>query len=190
MFAGSSHHDFSERIKMPVMTQLRYFPLALVAVLILSGSLIGHVASESAVRSQAHPVDALGWMSGCWEQSTPRATTREHWSRPAGGAMMGVSFTVRKTPEGDAAAGYEFLRIHQREGKVFYTALPSGQALTDFGMKSTAARSVTFENLQHDFPQRIAYSGTGADSLVVRVEGNRGGTVSGFDIGFRRVACP
>lgn len=48
---------------------------------------------------------------------------------------------------------------------------------------------VTFENLAHDFPQRVIYRRAGADSLIARVEGTRAGQPRGFDFPYRRVAC-
>ena len=103
---------------------------------------------------------------------------------------MGVSFTVQKSAAGEVAASHEFLRIHIRGGKTVYSALPSGQALTDFELKSQAAGTVTFENLQHDFPQRITYMRRGADSLLVRIEGDREGRRRARLFAFRRATCP
>jgi hypothetical protein len=140
------------------------------------------------VRSQS--VDSIAWLAGCWEQRSANATTREHWSKPAGGTMMGVSFTVRHATGGDVATGHEFLRIHTRDGKAVYSALPSGQSMTDFPIREQNASAVTFENPQHDFPTRISYRRQGADSVVDRVEGTMNGSASAFNIAFRRVPCP
>lgn len=180
---------YSQSIARPVATVVA--ATTLVASSLSSRSshdMAAHGTSHSALQAQS--VDSLMWMAGCWEQATARSVTREHWSRPAGGAMMGVNFTVRKTGSGDAAGAYEFLRIHQKGGTVVYTALPSGQALTDFPLKSMSAGSVTFENPTHDFPQRIIYTKRGTDSLVARVEGMQDGKLNGFNIGLRKVGCP
>ena len=50
--------------------------------------------------------------------------------------------------------------------------------------------AVTFENLAHDFPQRVMYRRVGGDSLVARVEGTRAGRTRGVDFAYRRAACP
>ena len=70
-----------------------------------------------------------------------------------------------------------------------YTALPSGQAQATFVASSVSAGAVTFENLQHDFPQRIIYRAVGSDRLVARVEGLRGGTLRGVDVPMTRSSC-
>lgn len=49
--------------------------------------------------------------------------------------------------------------------------------------------SVTFENPQHDFPQKVSYRLESADRLIGRIEGNRGGSLRGIDFPMRRVPC-
>ena len=106
--------------------------------------------------------------------------------RPRGGAMLGVSRTTRR----DSVVEYEQLRIFDRGGRTVYAAIPSGQAPAEFETSVTSDTAVTFENPAHDFPQRIIYRKRGADSLFARVEGTMNGAVRGFDIPYRRVACP
>ena len=105
--------------------------------------------------------------------------------RPRGGAMLGMSRTIRR----DTMVEYEHLRIHDRGGKAVYVAMPSGQAMTEFEAVTTSDSLVTFENAAHDFPQRIIYRRRGADSVIARIEGTRGGQMRGVDFPFTRVAC-
>ena len=68
--------------------------------------------------------------------------------------MLGLGRTVK----GGTTVDYEFLQIRMNaEGKVVYVARPSNQAEATFTATSVAEGSVTFENLQHDFPHRIMY---------------------------------
>ena len=46
-----------------------------------------------------------------------------------------------------------------------------------------------FENPEHDFPQRIIYRRSAADSLHARIEGPRNGQVRGVDFRYGRVSC-
>ena len=104
---------------------------------------------------------------------------------PAGGVMLGMSRTVVR----DTTRETESLRLAMREGKLTYTALPSRQAETHFAATVVSDTLLVFENLQHDFPQRILYRRRGADSVIARIEGPRGGQTRGIDFPFRRVAC-
>ena len=50
--------------------------------------------------------------------------------------------------------------------------------------------SVIFENLQHDFPQRIGYQRNGPDSLLAWIEGTEKGQVRRVEFPYRRTRCP
>ena len=131
-------------------------------------------------------IHRLGWLAGCWERGSGALVMEEQWMRPRGDAMLGVSRTTRR----DTVVAYEHLRIFDRGGRTVYAALPSGQSLTEFETASTSDSLVTFENPTHDFPQRVIYRRRGADSLLARIEGMRGGQLRGVDFPYRRVACP
>ena len=60
----------------------------------------------------------------------------------------------------------------------------------EFASTAVSDTAVVFENLAHDFPQRIIYRRRGADSLVARIEGTRGGQMRGRDFPYRKAACP
>jgi hypothetical protein len=53
---------------------------------------------------------------------------------------------------------------------VTFTAYVRGQPATPFVLKPGPAGEATFENLAHDFPQRIIYRKCGED-LCARIEG-------------------
>ncbi len=144
---------------------------------------ISTVAPE---RQQPDPMAAAAWLAGCWESRAGTRVTTEMWMAPAGGLMMGSSRTVAN----GAARAFEHLRIRVSGDRLVYTAIPSGQRETEFTTPTTPGDVLTFENLAHDFPQRIAYRRVNADSLVARVEGpGQGGATRGFDIAMRRVDC-
>lgn len=58
-----------------------------------------------------------------------------------------------------------------RAAVLAFVAQPGGRPATAFALKSIDASSVVFENLQHDFPQRIMYRRAGG-RLCARVEGS------------------
>ncbi|PND40115.1 hypothetical protein C1O66_01630 [Paucibacter aquatile] len=100
--------------------------------------------------------------------------------------MLGVARTVKK----GKTVAHEFLQIRlNAEGQIVYIALPSGQKETTFTGTSVSETAVTFENPQHDFPQRISYRALPGDRLLARIEGQRGGALRGIDFPMKRVAC-
>ena len=134
----------------------------------------------------APTVAQVGWIAGCWELSTGARLIEEQWMRPRGGLMLGVSRTVA----GDSLREYEQVALFERGGRLVYAAAPAGQAPAQFESIAVSDSLVIFENPAHDFPQRIIYRRRGADSLLARVEGMRGGKLRGSDFPYRRIICP
>jgi hypothetical protein len=131
-------------------------------------------------------VGQVAWLAGCWQQSNGPRIVEEQWTRPRGGLMLGAGRTV----EGDSLVEFEQVRIFERGGRLVYGARPSGQEPAEFESIVVSDSAVTFENLGHDFPQRVMYRRVGTDSLVGRVEGTRAGRVRGVDFPYRRASCP
>ena len=131
------------------------------------------------------PLDRLAWLGGCWQRTAGATTIDEQWMAPRGGAMLGVSRTVRR----DTVVEYEFLRIYAAGDTLVYDASPSGQRRTEFRAFPVGDAEIAFANPAHDFPQRIVYRRTGADSVIARIEGMRGGQLRTISFPYRRVAC-
>jgi hypothetical protein len=127
-------------------------------------------------------VDRLAWLAGCWTQPRANGLVEEHWMTPRGASMLGMSRTV----DGDKTVEYEFLRIAMVGGTLAYVARPSGQSEATFPLKSVADGVVVFENLSHDFPQRIIYRRNADASITARIEGMVKGEVRGRDFPYRR----
>lgn len=140
----------------------------------------------SAARAQgAATVAQAGWIAGCWEHKAGARLIEEQWMRPRAGLMLGVSRTV----VGDSLLEYEQVALLERGGHLVYAATPARQGPAEFVSIAVSDSAVTFENSAHDFPQRIIYRRRGADSLLARVEGMRGGQLRGSDYPYRRVPC-
>lgn len=131
------------------------------------------------------PVRLPGWMAGCWEQSRQGRVTVEMWMAPAAGLMLGASRTVA----GNAVREYEQMLLRVDNGRLVYTAHPSGQAEASFTSTEVTDSSLVVENLQHDFPQRVIYRRQGKDSLRARIEGPGPSGTQGMDFPMRRISC-
>ena len=150
-----------------------------ISALVLSG------AAPAALAAQTPSLPA--WLAGCWQQRSGNRESLEMWMPPAGGLMFGASRTI----VGGAVREYEQLLIRMENGKLIFTATPSGQQTASFTSTSLTDTSFVVENLQHDFPQRIIYRRRGADSLIARIEGLAGsGTATrGIDFLMQRTGC-
>jgi hypothetical protein len=106
--------------------------------------------------------------------------------QPAGGTMLGIGRTVKagKTVE------FEFMRIHEApDGKLLFTAIPSGQTEATFTQLRLSDAEIVFENPAHDFPQRVIYRRDGDARLVASIEGTRNGKMRSIEFPMRRGQC-
>jgi hypothetical protein len=142
-------------------------------------------AATSAAGQQK--VSDLSWLSGCWEMSEVGRglTVTEMWMKPSGDAMLGVGRTVKSGKVID----FEFLRIVEDANGLAYLSRPSANKEdTTFRLVKSSPGELTFENLQHDFPQRIIYRVDGR-KLHARIEGTKDGKTRGVDFPYTRTKC-
>ena len=66
----------------------------------------------------------MAWLADDWGGTKRTSSTEERWSPPKGGAMLGVSRTVR----GEKMVAFEYLRIVERDGGLVYVAQPGGKS--------------------------------------------------------------
>ncbi len=124
--------------------------------------------------------DALRFLTGEWIADGERTLTRETWTRVSSRTFEGMGEVVEKTSGSRQSA--ESLRLVEMSGEVFYVAKVGHNALPiAFKLVECSNESAVFENAAHDFPRRLEYRRTGADSLVVSVSD---GTAKGFTLRF------
>lgn len=145
-------------------------------VAVMLAALAGPLAAE------APSVSQLAWLAGCWTQARPGGVVEEHWMKPLGGTMLGMSRTVRngKTVE------FEYVQIREDGGTLVYEARPSGQPAARFPLESLEDGVAVFENPAHDFPQRIIYRRAGENGIAARIEGTMKGRQRAVDFPFTR----
>lgn len=126
----------------------------------------------------------IQWLSGAWVGTRSSGSSiEERWSPPLGGAMLATSRTVN--PAGKMVA-FEYLRIVERAGGLFYIAQPGGSSPTEFTLTEITPTRAVFENPRHDHPKRIVYELSADGSLSASVGQLKGGTPRRFD--FQREA--
>lgn len=131
-------------------------------------------------------LEDLSWLSGCWAGVGGETASVEQWMTPAGGVMMGMSRTIRNS----RTVAYEYMQIRQSDdGRIEYTAMPSGQPAASFAMVGLSDSEVIFENLDHDFPQRIIYRLQKDGNLEASIEGHVDGQARTVAFPMRSIPC-
>lgn len=138
-----------------------------------------------AARQTTASLDKLSWIAGCWQGQMGTGKTQEQWMKPEGDSMLGMSRTVvnGKTPF------FEFLQIKRDGEDLVYLARPQGKDPTPFKLVKLNESAAVFENLQHDFPQRISYQRQIDGSLIATLEGEDKGKPKRVEFPMQRVKC-
>lgn len=155
--------------------------------LFVASAVIAMFCGQALAQSAKPDIESLAWLSGCWEQrdDVKKRFSWEQWMRPAAQTMIGMSRTVRN----GKTVAYEFMRITQDDSGISFIAKPSENSEeTTFRLASSGNGEAVFENLAHDYPQRIIYR-LNKKKLLARVEGTNDGKLTGIDLSLVRAKC-
>lgn len=119
-------------------------------------------------------IENLEWMLGTWEGLDDNELMFvEVWERGTGNSFVGKGATI--TPDGDTLFK-ETLKIELVEGTPYYVAtVPQNPGPVLFKLVEGDKTHAIFENLDHDFPQRIAYTLETKSTMSVKLEGIENG---------------
>lgn len=114
------------------------------------------------------PLSAISFMSGCWTGPSPNgATIEEHNTSPSDNLLIGMTRYVRN----GRVVDFEFTTVERTDSTFVMTPRPRGVKSDSFPLKEISDGRATWENLKHDFPQRIIYRRGPDGSLIARIEG-------------------
>ncbi|MGH9805166.1 MAG: DUF6265 family protein [Candidatus Acidiferrales bacterium] len=158
-------------------------PVMAAVIILLAVAMIPIVPMSGVAEEPAGAcgIEKLGWMAGSWEMVTEKSRTEEHWTKVAGGTLLGMSRTVA----GGKTVFFEYLRVEARPDGVYYVAHPKARPGTDCKLVRCEGEEAVFENPEHDFPQRIIYRKKPDGSLDARIEGPREGKIVGEDYPYK-----
>lgn len=118
--------------------------------------------------------DSTRWLLGTWVNLTPRGAVYESWTQQADGSLAGKSYAIKGA---DTLVFETVLLAQEKDALYSIPTVPNqnqGQPVRFKGTLITADH-LTFENPEHDFPQRITYTRIKSDSLVAEIYGTRNG---------------
>ncbi len=127
----------------------------------------------------------VSWLSGCWQGRQGKAVIEEIWSKAAGGTMLGLGRTV----SGNRTVSFEFMQFREENGRLVFLPQPQGGTRVSFPLKDSFGEKVTFENLKHDFPQRVIYERRGKALMWASIEGTQDGKPERQEFVMHKVRC-
>ena len=137
------------------------------------------------VKVQTPSIEKLSWISGCWQGRLGDAILEEHWTKPGGGSLLGISRTIRN----GKTLSYEFMQIREENEGIFFIAQPQGGNKVPFRLIRLEEGEAAFENKEHDFPQRVIYKRDSQDSLLPRIEGTENGKPRSQEFPMKKIQC-
>jgi hypothetical protein len=100
--------------------------------------------------------------------------------------MLGSSRSLRD----GRTVGFEFMQLRQHDdGRLVFTALPSGRDATDFTTTHIDVNEAVFENRRNDFPQRISYHRVDNQHLHARISIAHDNPAQAMDFPMHRIPC-
>ncbi len=110
----------------------------------------------------------LNWLLGKWKLESEGSPTFENWKRTDENLLEGESFLVKDSQ----ITFLEMLKIEKIDREIFYTAtVAHNPDPVSFKLVKISSETVTFENPEHDFPQRISYWKNSDGTLSARISG-------------------
>jgi Domain of unknown function (DUF6265) len=112
-------------------------------------------------------LNELKWILGNWQSSNAEGTLHEEWVNQGDSVYLGHAYAI--SLEGDTTFS-ENASIFKKDGSIIYSVRVNNDETTDFTLVDIQEQ-VVFENINHDYPQRIIYFHNHNDSLYARIEG-------------------
>ena len=144
-------------------------PYSVVLMILIVASIMTPIATMQGPAKQ--DVSILSWMSGTWVEVIGQTEMEEQWTTPKGGSLLGVHRDVRA----GRTISFEFMRIQQDADGITFWGSPGGKPAVPFRAIEVTSQRVTFENKEHDFPQRVIYWLTADEMLHAKIEGTMNG---------------
>lgn len=120
---------------------------------------------------------------GKWKMVSEKNDYYEEWKIANDNELTGIGYSIQK---GDSIVS-ERLYLKKFADIWAYVAFPVNQPITLFALAEFSQNKFTFENGEHDFPQRIIYEFTPDGNIHAVVEGTIDGELMKREFSFIRI---
>lgn len=110
------------------------------------------------------------WLLGKWDGTSGGAKITETWAKQSNDLFTASGFVIA----GKDTVVKENLRIQKLGDHWAFISIINKNHPILFTLVSAENNVFTFENKEHDFPQRIVYSKTDEGDLLAWIEGSKG----------------
>jgi hypothetical protein len=115
-------------------------------------------------------IKAAQWLIGKWENKSADGNFEETWKKVNDSTFQATSYFIK----GKDTLHFETITLQQKEEDLTYRSTVQGQnndKAVSFQLNTKIEKQLVFENLKHDYPQKISYTQITKDSLVAKIKG-------------------
>ena len=119
----------------------------------------------------------MNWLLGDWENKMEEGNLSENWVSKDDSTFVGHSYFIKEKD----TMSIESIELLQKGEDLFYIPTVKGQnndKPVTFKLTTATAMEFTFENLAHDYPQKIVYKKAGPNDLIATISGTQQGKKS------------
>ena len=139
--------------------------------------LLAVVSCKNSDSNKNEKIKAASWLLGNWENKAVDGTLTESWEKVNDSTFQAQSYFIKEKD----TVHFESIILQQKGENLTYNATVKGQnndKPVAFKLTTATDKQVSFENLKHDYPQKISYTQITPDSLVAKISGIQQGKPS------------
>ena len=117
------------------------------------------------------------WLLGNWENKSVEGSLTENWEKVNDSTYKATSYFANEKD----TLHFETINLEQKGEVLTYIATIKGEnddKPVAFNLTISTEKQLVFENLKHDYPQKISYSQISKDSIVAEISGIQQGKPS------------
>ncbi|MDI5893329.1 DUF6265 family protein [Flavobacterium algoritolerans] len=144
------------------------------------------VSCKNSDYNKNEKIKAASWLLGNWENKSADGNLTENWEKLNDSTFQAQSYYIKEKD----TVHFESIILQQKGENLTYTATVKGQNNDKpvvFKLTTATDKQVSFENLKHDYPQKISYSQITPDSLVAKISGIQQGKSSSEQFSMKKI---
>ena len=148
--------------------------------------LLAMVSCKDSDSNKNEKIKAASWLLGNWENKSADGNLTENWEKVNDSTFQGQSYYIKEKD----TLHFESITLQQKGENLTYTATVKGQnndKPVAFKLTTGTEKQLAFENLKHDYPQKISYTQITPDSLVAKISGIQQGKPSSEQFSMKKI---
>ncbi len=148
--------------------------------------LLAVVSCKNSDSNKNEKIKAASWLLGNWENKAVDGTLTESWEKVNDSTFQAQSYFIKEKD----TVHFESIILQQKGENLTYNATVKGQnndKPVAFKLTTATDKQVSFENLKHDYPQKISYTQITPDSLVAKISGIQQGKPSSEQFSMKKI---